>query len=528
MHLGGHDSSCCVLKNNEIELFFLEERYSRIKHHCHLQNCVDKVLDNLSGKVDLITIPTFYRKHNPTEYLSYFLKEYSKYFSNIPKVYKDFYHHRQHASLAFYNSGFDRAAVVVIDGHGSNFFTKNENDLKECETIYEVSYPANFKTVYKKLLCNSNKKQSKYEQLVKKRNLDIDIFLGLGIGQLYDLASYAIGDSIFAAGKAMGLSSYGNDIAIDLNNSKITTDEPLNSINFQSYADYCKSIQKLTEEKACGLIEKTIQKTNASNICITGGYAMNIIANKRYLDQFPNVNFYFEPLANDIGNSIGSGLFYFYKHSKTHDKRSLEHTSFHGTLHTLPTKGKSCNSKEVAQELFKSKSVGIFYKKAEAGQRALGHRSILFNPFDNECKEKVNLIKKREWYRPFAAIVLREDVGKLFYVNNKFFDRYMTVCYSAKPLAQKKISGILHVDNTCRLQIVDSDHHLYKLLKEFKVITGLGILLNTSMNIAGEPLVENPNQALKMLRNTDLDYVYFLERQLLTSDQHITTIQRQV
>lgn len=518
IHLGGHDSSCCLLDNNQIELFVLEERYSRQKHQCHLKNCLDKLLEKITRPVDIITTPTFYRKHDPQVYLDYFFSSYNTKFNNTPKIYKDFYHHRQHASLSFYNSGFNEAAVIVIDGHGSNFFTKNENDFKECETAYYAEYPAKFTTIYKNIICNSKEKKVKYDKILAKRNLPIKISLDEGIGLVYDKASFVIGNSIFDAGKAMGLSAYGNPSQDSLEKLYKKIQGNLDKNNFQNHANYCRKVQEVTEKRALSLVTQVIEKTDAKNICICGGYGMNILANKKYIDKFPDRNFYFEPLSTDTGNAIGSALFFYHKHTKSKEKNPLKSTAFHGTNYPIPNIGVKTSVDDVAKEIFKSKSVGIYYGRAEAGQRALGNRSILFNPLDIKCQEKVNAIKKREWYRPFAAIVLKDDASKLFYDTDRFYDKFMTTCYKAKSLTQDIAPGLLHIDNTCRVQIIDENHHLYDLLISFKQISGYGILLNTSLNLAGEPLIETPQEALQMLQTTELDYVYFLEKKLLCSD----------
>jgi len=139
----------------------------------------------------------------------------------------------------------------------------------------------------------------------------------------------------------------------------------------------------------------------------------------------------------------------------------------------------------------------------------LGNRSILFNALNPDARDIVNRIKKREWYRPFAAIVLEEDAH--LYFDDVIPNPYMTVCF---PVRTDLISGVTHIDNTCRIQTV-STGHLYDLLLEFKRLSGHGILLNTSFNLAGEPLVETPEDALKTLSSSTLNHLWFYDTEQL-------------
>jgi len=159
--------------------------------------------------------------------------------------------------------------------------------------------------------------------------------------------------------------------------------------------------------------------------------------------------------------------------------------------------------------LCQNKSVAVFYGQAEAGERALGNRSILFNALNPDAREIVNTIKKREWYRPFAAMVLEEDAH--LYFENACPSRFMTVSF---PVKSDIIPGVTHVDGTCRVQTVASGH-MYDILKEYKKVTGHGILLNTSFNLAGQPLVDTADEALKTLNESTLDYLWFYETKQL-------------
>ena len=287
--------------------------------------------------------------------------------------------------------------------------------------------------------------------------------------------------------------------------------------NYKMYADYAYEIQTQTQESVGDIIEESIKRTNIKKVCISGGYGMNIVANHYYLQRFPDVKFYFEPISDDSGISIGAAKFLYHSQTKDKTKRTLSTTSFHGTLHDVSNyRGITTTIKEIASLLYENKSVAVYTGLSEAGQRALGNRSILFNPLNPDAKDIVNRIKKREWYRPFAAMVLEEDANIYFNMERIKSSPFMTICFPVKQEYTKLLPGVTHVDNTCRIQTISKENkYLYELLIEYKKISDHGILLNTSFNLAGEPLVETPEDAFKTLNNSCLDYLWFEETKQL-------------
>lgn len=169
--------------------------------------------------------------------------------------------------------------------------------------------------------------------------------------------------------------------------------------------------------------------------------------------------------------------------------------------------------KRIAMMLRRREVVGLYQGESEGGPRALGNRSILYDPSDENGKEIVNKIKKREWYRPFGASILKEDVDTFFDMKGLEESPYMLYAVNVKEGMAKHIPCVVHVDNTCRIQTVtkEQNKHLYMILKEFKKLTGLPLLLNTSLNIAGYPLIEKKADAIDMLEKTNLNGIYFPE-----------------
>lgn len=525
-----HDSSVCLIENNNITRFYKEERLSKIKRDKHARMSIAKALDGID-KIDCFVycapvVGLF------DDYLNA-IRTFTQVGSAIDLSEQ---HHLQHASLAFYNSGFETAAVIVVDRNGSML---PEQSASEAETIFIASYPCDFKEVYK---CYALNDIYAYRQLQEKRKElpDCEI-VGkslYAITKVYETATSLIGLNALENGKTMGLATYGNknnsftelfeqgtsipkdyyfsredlfknyecifDDYAHLRISNITKD------NYQFYANYAWQVQKQTQEAVCLLIQKALDKTGSKNICITGGYGLNVVSNAYYQKQFPDINFFFEPLADDTGNSIGGAMLGYRHLSKDSTISKLESTFFHGQNYDINVGGEDCTLGHVVEQLIQQKTVAVYYGLAEAGPRALGHRSILFDARNPKAKDIVNNVKKREWYRPFAAMMLKEDADKYFYVDEYKNAEFMTVNFEAKPIAQEEIPGVLHVDNTCRIQIVtDVNEPVYHILKYFKEKTGVGVLLNTSFNLAGMPLVETPEDAVKTLNESVLDMVYF-------------------
>jgi carbamoyltransferase len=524
VHLG-HDSSVCIFNNGNLEKYFLVERYTRKKHDDNdrfLLDLISGIASKLNKKLDVVCVSNF---NWPDQLISLIFEVCKVHNSNVQLVLQQD-HHLNHASHSFYNSKFDESLVVVVDGAGSNV----KDNLWEVESIFSFKGEKNT-LIHKNFireLPSEYTPQRILNRWITQKNYSENIF---GIGSIYNVAAIVMGGNEDDCGKAMGLSSYGSsnklfeNIFLDkniLNNdffrnsSKEIQNFLTNQIkeiredNYKLHADFCYEVQQQTQKAVGDLIEDSIKKTGIKKVCISGGYGMNIVANHYYLQRFPDVEFYFEPLCNDNGISIGAAMnSYIQLTGKI--PNPIETTFIHGSHHNVSSYvGESVSVKQIANLLNQNKSVAVYTGLAESGQRALGNRSILFNALNVNAKEIVNGIKKREWYRPFACIVLEEDANIYFDMGRIKSSPYMTICFPVREDYVKIIPGVTHVDNTCRIQTV-SDGYLYELLQEFKKISGHGILLNTSFNLSGEPLVETPRDALNTLKNSLLDYLWFEE-----------------
>jgi len=541
IHLG-HDASICILNDDNLEKYFLVERYTRKKHdndRKFILNLVSGICAKLREKLNIICVADF-KPPQGDSFISTLFEECRKYSPNIKLVLQQD-HHLNHASLSFYNSKFDESLVVVVDGVGS----KVRDNLLEVESIFHFNRQKNtliYKNVIKDVITCELNSQDFLNMWITNDNpienmSDYECKNIFGIGTVYDIAAVLIGHTHHDCGKAMGLSSYGfpNKLFKNLFVEKNTLDNsffknssqeiqhfltnPVKEIttdNYQLYADFCYEVQQQTQKAVGDLIEDSITKTGIKKVCISGGYGMNIIANYYYLQRFPDVEFYFEPMCNDNGISIGAAInAYIELTGKIPDP--IETTSFHGTHHDISSyEGIKTSILNIANLLYQDKSVAVYSGLAESGQRALGNRSILFNALNPNAKDIVNKIKRREWYRPFACVVLEEDSNIYFDMGKVKSSPFMTICFPVREKYVKMLSGVTHIDKTCRIQTV-SNGYLYELLQEFKKLSGHGILLNTSFNLAGEPLVETPTDAIKTMNNSHLDYIWLEETQQLLS-----------
>ena len=530
-----HDSSIAIINNGQLEKYYKEERFSRHKRDIDPYTALLKVIkehDNIDHAV--ICSPS---QNDPTT--KFLEKLLYKFFNCSTYNYSD-QHHLCHASLAFYNSGFEESLVIVIDRNGSEF-----GPSRESESVYSCSYPNNFKPLYKSFWVENKGMEHDRDNVRLKKELqkqfeNCDLFADstMGIVKIYESATSLIGLHPLENGKTMGLSGYGKNpktypaffkdqYSIDnyFIQDRFVIDHPTvlykehidnltNNItenNYQFYADYAVTVQEETQEAALQIIKKYVNKTGIKNVCLTGGYALNVLANAYFSKHLPNVNFYFEPNPDDSGISIGGPLHLYRQLTKDTIIKKLDHTFYHSSKHDLSQiNGIQFTEKDAAIALSENKSIAIFNGNAEAGPRALGNRSIIFDPRNKDAKDIINKIKKREWYRPFAGSVLKDDAKQYFEMGHLIDSPNMTVAF--KVTDPNKIPGITHVDNTCRVQTVDeSIPHLYLLLQEFKNCTGCSVLLNTSFNLAGEPLVESVDDALNTFNNSDINILWFPE-----------------
>ena len=531
--LTSHDASVAYISNGELKYFAKEERLSGYKHDKGCTKGLDYIIKN-NFLVDLIVLNST-TVDNP--YHEQFLEPHLRKQFGCEVIHLNWEHHLSHACFAFHNSSFDEALVFVADRHGST-----SHLVSEVETIFKFDSEYNIKQLYKNFALSKNGDPEldvevmdfirKYK--VSNQSCEIKANTPYGITHVYESATTLINEGVLNGGKAMGLSSYGNDQPyVDLFHNGLADDklfmkcpssegwrvllkdhynsvaDKVTEVNYQFYADYCYQVQKQTQQQSLRLIKKYVEKTGIKKVCVSGGYGLNVVTNQYLIKNLPDVEFYFEPIADDSSISLGAAI-YAHKNELGTVPTMPKNTFFNHIHHDVRGYGnKKVSERDIAKFIAEGKIVAVFNGQAETGPRALGNRSILFDATNPDAKRIVNTVKRREWYRPFACSVLKEDAKEYFEMYHLDESPNMTISF---PVKNKSIPGVTHVDNTCRIQTVDSSiPHFYRVLKEYKKITGVSVVLNTSFNLAGEPLVESPADAVDVFNRSDIDVLWFPE-----------------
>lgn len=549
----GHNGSAAFLSDGELIYYAEEERYSRLKYdgnpfRAMLQVLINNHVDELvigGTSPNLPKLPwtsedpytALVRKFNPQ------LK-----ITNIGSL-----HHLGHAAAAFYNSGFNSAAAVVVDGAGSVHTEKmgdadNAGTISgyETETIYHCSYPHEFNAIYKRY---SDGSLAYYDNGIQEFDGSVTIT------KAYEAVSNYLGFGYIEAGKTMGLAPYGTDddnipdffVNGKGNRNLLLPQYPAGAIIDENRFSYLRrfvepktwhndfslvrdvdknlayKVQKQTEEMMFALIQRAIDSTGETNIVISGGYGLNCVANYKYLKKFPGIKFYIDPIAHDGGTAIGLAKYAWYQHSKSLDAKPLRSVYLgappdYNQLSLLVKQVPSLVVEDatydvVASLLNEGNIIGLFQGAAEGGPRALGNRSLIYDPRAINGKDIVNRVKMREWFRPFAGSVLEEHAHEYFDMAGLESSPFMMYAVDVLPEKVSEIPAVSHVDNTCRVQTVskESNPQYYELIKAFHNKTGTPLILNTSLNLAGQPLVDSVLDAIVTLINSDIDYMYFAD-----------------
>ncbi len=536
-----HDSSVCVLKNGKLEFFCKEERLSRIKRDNNPFKCFELYASLNLGPIDYFVYAT--PSNHQTETRGFYYKYLEKKYG-VREKFAEYGHHLSHAMLAFVNSGFSEALVFVIDRDGSVLILNDEPVARESESVFHFNKNHGFRDIHKShwLMKDLARKHLVHDYIQSLYpNSKVKVYNPYSIVKVYEAATTLIGQNPLENGKTMGLSSYGEDldypplfigdISLSHNFTTLPTDQvcffneqhlitnDINEENYQHYANRAKQVQLQTQEQALKLIAEYTEMTGIHNVCIVGGYGLNVVANNFYLKHLPHISFYFEPVADDTGVPIGAAMIKHWEETNQFPNKFKDNFYHYFDASEKVKVGTKANINKLVSLLESGKSVAIFEGHPEAGPRALGHRSILFDARNPRAKEIVNRIKKREWYRPFAGVILKSEFENYFHNLGLSESPYMTVNFDATEQTKQLVPGIIHVDGTCRIQTV-SNGFLCDLLKAFHKKTNCPMMLNTSFNLAGEPLVQTKADAIKTFENSELDALFFVkEGKILTKSK---------
>ena len=452
-------------------------------------------------------------------------------------------HHLSHAASAFYPSPFKSAAVLTLDGVGewttTSFAVGNGNNLK---ILKEIHFPHSLGLLYSSFTYYTGFKvnsgeykvmglapygEPKYAELIRKKLINIS-----------DDGSFQLDMSYFnfATGLTMTNKKF-NDL---FGGPPRTSEAELT----QREMDLAASIQKVTEDIIIKLAKGIARETGEKNLCLAGGVALNCVANGILLKEKIFENIWIQPAAGDAGGALGAALSAWFLHYKNERTVAVEGDSMKGAYlgpsfseDEIEIELKKCGAlykkmphadllDEVATLLSNQKAIGWMQGRMEFGPRALGGRSIIADPRSAEMQKQLNLkVKYRESFRPFAPSILVEDLNKWFEMDNE--SPYMLVVADLIKDKRKEMSpkeealfgidklniprslvpAITHVDYSARVQTVNkkTNPQYHDLISRFKEITDCPILVNTSFNVRGEPIVCTPTDAFKCFMGTGLD-----------------------
>jgi len=512
-----HNSSICLLENGDIKLQVDDERISGCKHHTESFSVLDKIKENF----DYLCISGFSPNSDYNINYGDFMRKKGFQFKEI-NIWSS--HHMFHASGAFYNSGFDKALCIVIDGMGSEVYLNQTPFWKgtygrEQRTSFIAEYPCQFTEIDKDVVVNF-----KWED--KHDNIRVNNHVSEAL--LFEMACHKLGFNTLDAGKVMSLAAFGKPTGQKIVGNKSLYDiSDLRKPKFKDDVvvdnDFCYELQKQSQESVLKYIKDMVDKTGIKKVCLSGGFFLNCVANNYFRENL-DVELYVEPIANDSGQSLGIAKYI--HHSVTNDNTIRPQKSvFYGFNRPWTEKNiedcfwmynvKKSNADEVAELIKDNNLIGVYGNRSESGPRALGNRSLIYNPTDPNGQDNVNKVKQRESFRPFACSILEDKLKDYF---NTDMEKSPFMMYAIKTKSDK-IPAVLHIDDTCRLQTVseEDNKYFYDIIKCFENKTGVPLVLNTSFNLAGRPIVETLDDVKYTLKNSELKYVYFYDSQMLVS-----------
>lgn len=539
---GSHNSTIAVEDNGSIITVIEVERFLGYKNAALAQYKLLKY-NNINCIKDTIEdILFFIKKHyNIENYEICFFMNTDKKINNILYNIHDFIpakkyvyckHHVCHAAGSFYQSPYNEAIAFSFDGGGDdgdfNIFHCTRGN--EPRLIKRVANPS---------------------KLIENNFVEYDLgFAYMSFGEILDdikLENIWDGNLVYS-GKIMGLASYGkvnkewyphvmkyykddpqfttyidklNMLGKNIGIGNLYENKIPNRLKNQTAYDLAATSQKVFENCFIEIAKPYFDKYSNLPIIITGGCALNIILNTRIKQEFQKQVFV-SPVPNDAGLAVGMLLNFLKPQSQIDITYSgiplLDTDMFNHYFQENNWIKKKTSILDIAKDLSFNKIIGVVRGNSEHGARALGNRSIICSPFGQEMKDILNKkVKNREWYRPFAPVVRLEDVNKYFDWDEE--SRWMSFCPKVKEEWREKLKAITHVDNTARVQTVTEQQNkfLYDLLTEFKNQTGVGVLLNTSFNVNGKPILSSLKEAFKVFSESKMDGLIINDKYILKS-----------
>ena len=490
------------------------------------------------------------------------LQDLDENFKDIKKI-KFSEHHYSHAASAFYPSPFDEAIILTLDGVGEWATTTVAHGKdNQITMLKEIHFPHSLGLLYSAFTYYTGFKVNSGEyKVMGLAPYGKPIYKDLIINNLIDLKE----DGTFR----LDMSYFNFATGLTMTNKKFEDlfGQPVrkkeDDLLTQFHMDIASSVQSVTEEIVLRLTRDIASEYKIENLCLAGGVALNCVANGKILREKLFKNIWIQPAAGDAGGSLGAALAYWHQELNNDRKvnsndsmkgsylgPSFKNSTIEKELTAIGAKFKKLSDDDLintlANEISNEKIVGWFQGRMEFGPRALGARSIIADPRSEKMQKELNLkVKFRESFRPFAPSVLSEDVNDWFDLKDP--SPYMLLVADIKKniqipmtsdqeklfgidklnIKRSKLPAITHVDYSARVQTVHqkTNPKYYNLIKKFKEITGCSVLVNTSFNIRGEPIVCSIEDAFKCFMGTNLDilvienFIMFKPDQLKTLTQ---------
>ena len=541
-----HNGSACLLKGDCIVVAIQEERLSGFKRHriygAKASRAVAYCLNYARidpSELSLIVLCIQGRKRDEVHDLS--LEPFLNVLTNkIPTI--TLPHHYGHALSVFATSGFAESAVLIVDGTGSPV---SDFTAEELQVMNGNKAPDSWETI--SLYHASGTTVVPLEKHVVERGAwlvmhDGEMPLFGSLGGMFSATAEQVFGEASEAGKVMGLAPYGpadfpSSDFFDIVNGRLNFKDTV-PLQFRynerwpnhgrEYEALAGSVQAALEVALLYLVQHLRELCRSENLCYAGGVALNSVANERIIRESGFKNVYIMPAAEDSGTSIGAAYYGLWQLTQHNSQRPILHDA-PGRSYSTADLSAAVDAREdvsvvyptdvlsdAVELLCDGKIIGWFDGGSELGPRALGQRSILCDPRRPDAKDTLNQrVKMREAFRPFAPAVLLEEAANWFDFGDTTPESpFMLRVVPVNRRRKDEVPAIVHVDGTGRVQTLTraNNGRFYELVKHFHEKTGVPVLLNTSFNRMGQPIIETPADAIECLLNTGLDCCVFEDR----------------
>lgn len=545
-----HDSSACLLRNGQIVAAVAEERFTKIKHDNSFPiNAIKYCLEEAKISIQEIDYIGFYEKpflkfeRVLSQHLEMYPKSFIAFYQSLPSWLKEklkvpqliknrlgfkkgiFFipHHLAHAASSFLVSPFQKAAILTLDGVGEWATTAcGYGERNKVVLTKEIQFPHSIGLLYSTITAylgfKVNNDEYKVMGLAAYGNPDVYYQKLKRVIDIKKDGSYKLEMAYFTYHYRDRMPS--EKLCKLLGGPTRRPNEQLN----KRHKDIAASLQKLTEEVVFKILNNLYRETGCQNLCLAGGVALNSVANGKIIKKTSFKKVYIPPDPGDGGTSLGAA-FYIYNSILDRKRNYRLNSAYLGPHFTISEVEEFLKRNEIkyssfkdetdlirktAKLIYENKIVAWFQGRMEWGPRALGARSILANPCNPKMKDIINKkVKHREPFRPFAPAVLDKYVDEYFEVDKPLPvpTDFMLMVYPVKKEKQKLIPAVVHVDGTARPQVIKKEQNprYYRLIEEFSKLSGVPILLNTSLNVGGEPIVCTPKDAYHCIMGTQID-----------------------